>query len=138
MRVLCNLLLRELLNNSDEEVEKVFKDYGSNYRGLYVNIIERVNHAPETMQAKQGISRINNIFDEYAGISIADRGFQVPEGIKVFKNVGLVKADGTFAPLPTLTPKVKAPMPSSPKIMNRFPPGTDPNDTSGLISPTSP
>ena len=57
----------------------------------------------------------------------------------MFKHVGLVKADGTFAPLPTLTPKMKAPgPPSSPPRVNRFPPGTDPNDTSGIISRTSP
>ena len=138
IRVLCNFLLRELLNNSDEEIEQVFKDYGSNYRDLYDNIIERVNNDPKTMQAKHGISRVSNIFDEYAGISIADRGFQAPEGVKVFKNVGRVNANGTFEPLPTLTPKVKAPMPSSPKIMNRFPPGTGPNDANGFISPTPP
>ena len=82
------------------------------------------------MQQKQGISRINNIFGEYAGIPIEDRGFQAPEGIRAFKSIGLVKANGTCEPHPTLTPKTKAPPPSSPKLMNRFPPGTDPSDTS--------
>ena len=81
---------------------------------------------------------ISNIFDEYAGISIADRGFQAPGGINIFKSIGLVKASGTFEPHPTLTPKAKAPLPSSPKLKNRFPPGTGPNDASGVISPTSP
>ena len=108
-----------------------------NTRDLYDNIIERINRAPETMQQKQGISRISNIFNEYAGITIADRGFQPPEGIRVFKSIGLVRADGTWEPHPTLKPKAKAPPPSSPKLTNRFPPGTDPNDTSGVISPTS-
>ena len=57
----------------------------------------------------------------------------------MFKNVGYVKADGTLALLPTLTPKTKAPgPPSSPTRVNRFPAGTDPNDPSGIISPTSP
>ena len=126
IRVLCNFLLRELLNNSDEEIEQVFKDYGNNYRDLYNNSIEQINDDPKTLQSKHGLSRTSNIFDEYAGISIADRGFQAPEGIKVFKHVGLVKADGTFAPLPALTPKMKAPMPSSPKMLNRFAPGIDP------------
>ena len=130
IRALCDLLLREFLNNSDDEIDQVFKDFGSNYRDLYDNIIERINRAPETMQQKQGTSRISNIFDEYAGISIEDRGFQAPEGIRVFKSIGLVKASGTCEPHPTLTPKTKAPPPSSPKLMNRFPPGTDPSDTS--------
>ena len=116
----------------------MFKDYGPNTRDLYDNIIERINRAPETMQQKQGVSRINNIFDEYAGIAIEDRGFQPPEGIRVFKSIGLVKADGTWEPRPTLKPKAEAPPPSGPKLMNRFPPGADPSDTSGVISPTSP
>ena len=93
---------------------------------------------PLRLQKKQGITRISNIFDEYAGTSIEDRGFQAPEGIRVFKSIGLVKANGTCELHPTLTPKAKAPPPSSPKLMNRFPPGTEPGDTSGVISPTSP
>ena len=90
------------------------------------------------MQSKQGIARINNIFGEYAGIAIGDRGSKAPEGILIFKSVGIVKADGTWEPHPTLTPKAKAAPPPSPETMNRFPPGTDPNDTKGIISPTSP
>ena len=135
---LRDFLLREFLNNSDDEIDQVFKDYGSNYTDLYDNIIERINRAPETMQSKQGISKINNIFDGYAGITIEDRGFQAPEGIRVFKSIGLVKANGTCEPHSTLTPKAKAPPPSSPEIMNRFPRGTDPSDTMGFISPTFP
>ena len=138
IKVLCDFLLRELLNNSDEEVDQVFKDYGFNYRDLYDNIIERINRAPETTQKKQGITRISDIFDEYAGISIEDRGFQAPEGIRVFKSMGLIKASGTCELHPMLMPKAKAPPPSSPKLMNRFPPGTDPGDISGVISPTFP
>ena len=138
LRTLCSFLLKKLLNQSDAEVEEAFENYGDNFRDLYDNIIERINNEPTTMRSKHGLSRISNIFDEYAGITIAERGFQAPEGIKVFKN-GYVKADGTLAPLPALTPKTKAPgPPSSPKRLNRFPPGTDPNDPSGIISPTSP
>ena len=79
IKVLCDFLLRELLNNSDEEVDQVFKDYGSNYRDLYDYIIEQVNRAPETMQKKKGITRISNIFDGYAGISIEDRDSKRPK-----------------------------------------------------------
>ena len=139
LRTLCSFLLKELLNQSDTEIEEVFANCGDNLRDLYDNIIVRINNEPKTMRSKHGLSRISNIFDEYAGITISERGFQAPEGIKVFKNVGYIKADGTLAPLPTLTPKTKAPgPPSSPKRLNRFPPGTDPNDPSGIISPTSP
>ena len=81
--MLCSFLLRELLNISNEEIEQVSKNYGDNYRDLYDNIIERVNNDPTTTQSKHGLSRISNIFDEYAGVSLADRGFQAPEGIKV-------------------------------------------------------
>ena len=84
IEALCDFLLREYLNNSAEEVDKVFKAYGSNTRDLYDIIIDQINHGPETMQSKQGISRINNIFDEYAGIAIGDRGFKAPEGIHIF------------------------------------------------------
>ena len=138
IEVLCEFLLREYPNNSAEEVEQVFESNGPNTRDLYDNIIDQINQGPETMKQKRGISGINNIFDEYAGITIEDRGFQPPEGIKVFKSIGLIKADGTWEPHPTLTPKAKAAPPLSPKTMNRFPPGTDPNDARGIISPTSP
>ena len=89
IEVLCDFLLREYLNNSAEEVDKVSKAYGQNTRDLYDNIIDQVNHGPETMQSKQGISRINNIFDEYARITIGDRGFKAPEGIIISKSVGI-------------------------------------------------
>ena len=90
------------------------------------------------MKQKRGISRTNNIFDVYAGTTIGERGFQPPEGIQLFKSIGLIKADGTWELHPTLAPKAKAAPPLSPKTMNRFPPGTDPNDARGIISPTSP
>ena len=123
IKVLCDILLRELLNNSAEEINQVFKDYGPNYRDLYDNIIERINRAPETMQKKQGITRISNIFDGYAGISIGDRGFQAPEGIRVFKSIGLVKASGTCELHPTLTPKAKAPLAIQPQAYELVPSG---------------
>ena len=137
-RLKCSVAFcsENIFNNSAEEVDRVFTAYGPNTRDLYYNIIDQINHGPEILQSKQGISRINNIFCENAGIAIGDRGFKTPEGIIIFKSVGIVKADDTW-PHPTLTPKAKAAPPSSPETMNRFPPGTDPNDTKGIISPTS-
>ena len=73
IRMLCSFLLKELLSTSNEEVEHVFKNYGDNYRDLYDNIIERVNKDPTIIRTKHGLSRISNIFDEYAGISIQGR-----------------------------------------------------------------
>ena len=140
IEVLCEYLLREFLNNSAEEVEEVFEAYGENTRDLYDNI-DQINKSPETMKNKRSLTRINNIFDEYAGIAPMDREFQPPPGLKVFKSIGIVKPDGTCEPHPTLTPKAKAAPPVSPetmKRMNRFLPGTDPNDARGIIFPTSP
>ena len=85
--MLCEFLLREYFDNSAEEVEQVFESYGQNIRDLYDNIIDQINQGPETMKNKRGISRINSIFDEYAGIAIGERGFPPPEGIKVFKSI---------------------------------------------------
>ena len=139
LRTLCAYLLKELLNQSDSEIEEAFANYGENLRDLYDNIIVMINAEPSIVRSKHGISKSSNIFDEYAGIAIDEREFQAPEGVKVFKNVGYVKADGTLAPLPMLKPKVKTPGPPfSPTRTTAFPPGTDPDDPSGVISPTSP
>ena len=136
LRTLCAYLLKDLLNQSEHEIEEAFANYGENLRDLYDNIIVMINAEPSTVRSRHGISRLNNIFDDYSGIALNQREFQAPEG-KVFKHIGFVKGDGTFAPLPTLTAKVKAP-PSSLKRTTPFPPGAHPNEPSGFISPTSP
>ena len=139
LRVLCAYLLKELLNQTETEIEEAFVNYGENLRDLYDNIIVMINAEPTAVKSKHNISKMSNIFDEYAGIAIDEREFQAPEGIKVFKNIGYVKDDGTLAPLPTLKPKVKTPGPPlSPTRTIPFPPGPDPNDPQGVISPTSP
>ena len=140
IEVLCEYLLREYFNNAAEEVEQVFEAYGNSTRDLYDNIIEQINSSPETMKTKRSYSKINNIFNEYAGTTIEEREFMPPPGVKVFKSIGEVKFNGVFEKHPMLTP-AKAPPPLSPetiKRLNRFPPGIDPNDAKGIISPTSP
>ena len=140
MEVLCGFLLKELLNNTADEINQVFDAYGNNTRDLHDNIIGQINNSPGTMGSKQGYSRINNIFNEYAGTTLEEREFMPPPGVKVFKSIGEVKPNGVFEKHPTLTP-AKAPPPLSPettKRLNRFPPGTDPNDVKYIISPTSP
>ena len=67
LRTLCAFLLKDLLDQSDEDIEQAFGNYGENLRDLYDNIIMMINAEPSNMRAKHGISRINNIFDEYAG-----------------------------------------------------------------------
>ena len=66
----------------------MFESYGQNTRDLYDNIIDQIKNGPETMQNKRAISRINNIFDEYAGVTIGERGFQAPEGMsfQIYRN----------------------------------------------------
>ena len=93
------------------------------------------------MKTKRGFTKISNIFDESAGITVAEKEFTPPPGVKMFKSIGMVKPDGTYEPHPTLTPKAKAAPPLSPETMkrlNRFPPGTSPSDAKGIIYPTSP
>ena len=97
LRTLCAYLLKELLNQSDSEIEEAFTNYGENLRDLYDNIIVMINAEPSTVRSKHGISRISNIFDEYSGIAPNEREFQAPEGIKVFKHIGFVKGDGALA-----------------------------------------
>ena len=92
IEVLCEYLLREFLNNSAEEVEEVFEAYGENTRDLYDNI-DQINKSLETMKNKRSLTRINNIFNEYAGTTLEEREFMPPPGVKVFKSVGEVKPD---------------------------------------------
>ena len=91
------------------------------------------------MQRKHGHSRINNIFDDYAGIAPEQRAFTAPADLKVFRHVGFATHDGGFkAPVPDLTPMHKAPTARSPIRYVPFPP-TDPStNPMGFTSPTSP
>lgn len=58
------------------------ENYGDNLRDLYDVINVTINEEPEIMKSKHSVSRINNIFDEYAGIAPDRRKFAAPEGIK--------------------------------------------------------
>ena len=46
MRVLCKFLLKELFDQSDEDIAATFENYGDNLRELYDGIIEAVNNDP--------------------------------------------------------------------------------------------
>ena len=139
LEMLCRFLLKEFLNNSSDESSKVFDAYGDNHRDLYDNIIHAINKSPDTMITMRKYSRTNNIFNEHAGIILSEREFTPPPGVKVFKAIGEINPDGVYGAYPSLTP-VKAPPALSPdsKRVVRFPPGTDPNDTKGVVSPSSP
>ena len=73
IEVLCKFLLREFLNNDDDGISQAFEAYGDNAPDLYDNIIDQINKSPETMKSKRGHSRINNIFNEYAGTTLEER-----------------------------------------------------------------
>ena len=135
MKTLCAFLLRDLLNQSDEDINMAFVNYGDNLRDLYDGIIVQVNAEPDLMREKHGVSRLSNIFDEYAGIAPDKKEFIAPEGVKVVKLIGHTKDDGKFAPLPELTARVRTP-PSSLTRTKPFPP--DRNVPKGYTSPTSP
>ena len=140
MRMLCSFLLRELLNQSEEEITMTFEGYGDNLRELYDGIIEAINNNPETLKSKHDASRINNIFDDYAGIAPNQRAYDAPAGIKVFKHVGFTNQTGGFTTIPSLTPSVKTPPPAKSLIRTiAFPPeNPNINHPQGYTSPTSP
>lgn len=136
--VLCQFMMREFLNNSPDEIGAVFDAYGDNVGDLYDNIIHPINANPDHMKIKRPYTRINNIFNEYAGINLENRAFEAPQGVKVFKAIGEISADGVYRAYPSLLP-AKAPpaLSPSPKRTVSFPPGIDPNGKRGIISPSS-
>ena len=138
MQMLCRFLLKDLLDQADEDIEATFRTYGDNVRDLYDVIIEAVNNEPATMQRKHSVSRINNIFDVYAGIAPEQRAYKAPADLKVFKHVGFTTHDGGFAPVPSLTPSLKAPPARSPIRTVPFPPANPNINPMGYTSPTSP
>ena len=73
-----------------------FEGYKDNLRELYDGIIEAINNNPETLKSKHDASRINNIFDDYAGIAPNQRAYDAPAGIEVFKHVGFTSQTGGF------------------------------------------
>ena len=91
LRVLCAYLLRELFKQSEDEIQEAFVNYGDNVRDLYGVIIAMINAEPSAVKSKHDISKMSNIFDEFAGIAIEERSFKAQEGIKVFKNIGYVR-----------------------------------------------
>ena len=82
MRTLCAFLPKEILDQSDEDIDQAFKNYGNNLRDLYDHIITMVNAEPSNVRTKHGISRVINIFDEYAGIAPDQRQFLAPGVLK--------------------------------------------------------
>ena len=76
LRTLCAFLLKDLLDQSDDDIQQAFENYGENFRDLYDNIITMINAEPSNMRAKHGISRINNIFEEHAGINSTKENFK--------------------------------------------------------------
>ena len=89
MKMLCKFLLKELLDQTDEDIEATFVTYGDNLRDLYDVIIEAINNEPGIMQHKHGVTRINNIFDDYAGIAPDQRAYKPPPILKYLNMWGI-------------------------------------------------
>ena len=103
----------------------------------YDKIIHSIIENPGNIRTKRPYARTNNIFNEHAGISLENRAFNAPPGLKVFKAIGEIRTDGVYGAYPSLLP-AKAPPALSPKRTDSSPPGIDPNGTRGMISPSSP
>ena len=73
--MLCSFLMRELLDVSEDDIAMAFESYGDNLRELYDGIIVTINDEPGIMKSKHDASRINTIFDEYAGIAPDRRAY---------------------------------------------------------------
>ena len=99
---LCQFMMREFLNNSSDEISAVFEAYGDDVHGLYDNIIHSTNENPDHMKTKRPYARVNNIFNEHAEISLENRAFEAPPGVKVFKAIGEIRADGVYGAFPSL------------------------------------
>ena len=139
--VLCEFMMKEFLYNSPDEITTAFDAYGNNVRDLYDNIIQSISDNPDHMKTQRPFTRINNIFNEYAGINLENRAFDAPPGVKVFKAIGEISADGNYRAYPSLfcrrKPHQRLRSPS-PKRTVSFPPGIHPNGKRGMISPSSP
>ena len=134
--ILCQFMMREFLNDSPDKISAAFEAYGDNVRDLYDNIIHSINENPVHMKTKRPYTRINSVFNEHAGISLENRAFEALPGVKEFNAIGEIRTDGVYGAYPSLLP-AKAPPALSPKCTVSFPPGTDPNDKRGMISPSS-
>ena len=116
-------------------------------RELYDNVNDEINSTTPTHKelVARGLTRIDNIFNSYAGITLQNRAFAAPVGTVVFKAVGEVIGDGTFranqqvdlkAATDAKDPPTRAP---SPAKTTGFPPASSGlNSIRGTVSPTSP
>ena len=76
LRVLCAYLLRESFKHSETQIQEAFDKYGDNVRDLYDVIITMINAEPSTVKSTHNISKMNDIFDEFAGIAIEERSYK--------------------------------------------------------------
>ena len=88
-------------------------------------IIWTVNSEPaivEHMKNKRKYKKMDNIFNEYAGIIIDQGVYNLPSGVMIFKAVGQVYDDGTYREFLSLAAAPKS-EPASPKHMFSTPSG---------------
>ena len=107
-------MMKEYLNQEPSEISKAVATYAGKERDLYDVIIWTINSEPGIMKTKRNYKRMDNIFNEYAGMTIDKRMCNPPSGVKVFKAIGQIYDDGTFREYPSLTAASKS-APTSPK-----------------------
>ena len=74
--VLCEYMMKEYLDQELSEISKAFATFAGMERDLYDQIIWTINSEPaiaERMRNKCKFKKMDNLFDEYAGITIDQR-----------------------------------------------------------------
>ena len=85
--VLCEYMMKGYLNQEPSEISKAFATYAGKERDLYDMIIWTINSEPaiaERMKNKRKLRKTDNLFTEYAGITIDQRMYNPPAGVKIF------------------------------------------------------
>ena len=85
-------------------VDSLIEEYKGYERDLYDMVINSINNQPQRLKKKHGYTTMQSIFDEYSGLTAADRKFTPPIGTKIFKTIGVIDETG-FRPVPELTPR---------------------------------
>ena len=93
--------------------------------------------ASERMKNKRKFKKMDNLFNGYAGVTIDQRSYDPPAGVKIFRAVGKLYDDGTYRDYFSLTAAPK-PEPASPKHTFSIPSGAVIKEGKGIVSPTSP
>ena len=137
--VLCEYMMKEYLNQDLQRLVKPWPPspaWGVIF--MTIRIIWTINSEPAIAERmnKRKFKKTANLFNEYAGITIGQRGCDPPAGVKIVKAVGQVYDDGTYREYPSLTAALK-PAPASPKHTFGIPSRAAFKEGKGIVSPTT-